>query len=403
MWYDLGRSYISPIGPSSGVAVRITDDALNVVAFFGLPEMEPGKPPIKWGATGFFVKYEGLVYLVTAQHCARDLEHVQFWLRTGSQKFKIDHAEWYRHPDHNIDVAVTPIMQADILNNISAFESEYFLTDAKRQEKDVGPGDLVYTVGLYNFHVGKEKNVPVVHTGHIAANPDPSEEVSIIDWEGGKDSIKEFPAYLISANSLSCLSGSPVFVRRYLRVNESGLPGDGFMAYGSIWLLGVWSGSWYGEPAKAFESSGPSKLPVGVGITVPAERIVEALNRDELKMQRAALTAEQRATLELYVLENNTEWPEGPMSSTARSSPPGAQTVFNAVAGPSGPIGPTGSLALTSGPMGTTQHTKVKSFASILNPIVESESAFGSEEGHKERFTALETSAVPKQEPDKKT
>ena len=55
---------------------------------------------------------------------------------------------------------------------------------------------------------GRDRNFPIVRTGHIAMMPDEKiPKVKIGDWEGNAD------AYLIESRSIGGWSGSPVFVR----------------------------------------------------------------------------------------------------------------------------------------------------------------------------------------------
>jgi hypothetical protein len=80
----------------------------------------------------------------------------------------------------------------------------------------VGIGDFCYTVGLFRVLSGNKQNLPVVHFGTIARpiyGPD-EEPIPIKDWRDpdGKKTIQA-NAYLIESQSLSGLSGAPVFVR----------------------------------------------------------------------------------------------------------------------------------------------------------------------------------------------
>ncbi len=68
---------------------------------------------------------------------------------------------------------------------------------------DLGLGDEVFLTGLFHSHHGRQRNIPIVRAGNIAAMP---EEKIHTDKFGFID------AYLVEARSIGGISGSPVFI-----------------------------------------------------------------------------------------------------------------------------------------------------------------------------------------------
>ena len=262
--------------------MRLIDNALKSVAF--LAGQDPKSGEYKYRATGFFVKHiddaGGGTYLVTAKHFALQVEGSDFQLRFGSEKQEVPSAQWFYHEDEAVDVAVMPYTPAVELGAVR-FPTKHFLTEFKIGTKRIGPGDQVQIVGLYRLRVGEQKNLPVVHTGHIAMMPDPEEPIPVKRWA------KPVEGYLIEAQTLSGLSGSPVYVRRSIKVAATEDTGVEPLAYGAVFLLGMWIAAW-----------DINEVPVGMGVVVPAYKILETLNHQELREMRRTNKAakEEKAT-----------------------------------------------------------------------------------------------------------
>jgi hypothetical protein len=106
--------------------------------------------------------------------------------------------------------------------------------------------------------------------------------------------------YLIEAQTFEGLSGAPVFQRE--QVALSNLPhhnGGPVVANTGAQLLGVYSGAWDGPPSDAVAKDrkwgSDKRIPAGMGLVVPAERIVETIMADEkLKKHRAEVIKEKQ-------------------------------------------------------------------------------------------------------------
>ena len=284
MDYVLGRPVIKRNGDA---VVRLADDVRRSVAFLGCQSLaEPDRLDPVFG-TGFFVGWEGCCYLVTAGHVVDalktnrdDLETGPFGIRLNdsSGNGRVEHQDSARFHYHDrypeIDVAViefSPPKWADAI----AIPQSVFLSEHLLELKDIGPGDLAYVVGLFQHLQGTRRNLPVVHTGHLAGYPGDE----LIPVEGGH----HLSGYLVETNAIPGASGSPVFVRRTLHGvtpsnTQSGLA-DAY-CYGAAFVLGLWAGSW-NERIKS-----NATMPRGMGIVTPAINIIEVLNMPELRDRR---------------------------------------------------------------------------------------------------------------------
>jgi hypothetical protein len=277
--------------------MRIFDDARRVVVFFGHRTMnEHGQTIPEFGGTGFFIDHEGFSYLVTARHVAMGI-HAPFVVGYNNLAGEmvlddVDYADWHYHEDPSVDVAVIPagLNQADW----KVFSSSLFVVERPGRNPLFGPGDLVYIVGLYRLFPGKAKISPVVHTGHIGMLPsDPIPMKNRVTKE-----TVEVKGYLIEAQTLEALSGSPVFFR-YTNPTDIFTPFGRVMGYAeNVYLLGLWAGAWDGISGPMLtEQLGKKerRVPVGMGIVIPAMQIVEVLNSEPLRQMREQAKAEEAA------------------------------------------------------------------------------------------------------------
>jgi len=117
----------------------------------------------------------------------------------------------------------------------------------------------------------------------VAALPDASERIPLMDASGHKI---EAEAYLVEAQTLEGLSGSPVFTKEPLILVDLGKHhGEHAGAYGALVLLGLYVGSWDGYPGEILATdkglrSNKIRVPVGMGVVVPAQKILEVLRGD---------------------------------------------------------------------------------------------------------------------------
>jgi hypothetical protein len=289
--------------------MRVPDSILDTVVFLGHATDVPGKGGIECVGTGFLLNYDDVPHLVTVRHIAEHFENGPFLIRANlydrksADNIHIDQVKWHFSSDPEIDVAVIPF-GISLENGYSARyiddQRDTWWTN-KARKFGAGIGDFVYTVGLFRLLAGAGRNMPVVHFGTIARTIDWIEKVPIRDWRDRSKSIQT-DAYLVETQNLSGLSGSPVFIRASNchvdpdivaanpHIDGKEELGDA-VAMWKLHLLGMWQGSWDAAPdhVLGLEHGREVRVPVGMGVVVPADHIHSALENPELKEIRQEL------------------------------------------------------------------------------------------------------------------
>lgn len=267
------------------IFMRVPDEIRKCVVF--LLAHKNGKGLVLAG-TGFFVGYNvtlsfgknlSFIYLVTAKHvieealayCDDASVHIRINLHgVGATTLKTAGDQWKSHPDKTVDIAVCGHL------NIPQSVYDYLVypldgtatSDVIAAEK-IGVGDEVFLTGLFTAHFGKDKNLPVVRIGSIAAMPE--EKVATI--------YGETEAYLAEMRSMGGLSGSPVFVH----IGNPRMPGV-IVSTGrtsAFYLLGLIHGRWNFQPKEVFiDDLEAGKLymeavNMGIATVMPAHKIKE--------------------------------------------------------------------------------------------------------------------------------
>jgi hypothetical protein len=291
--------------------VRTSETARWMTVFFG--RLDPTGEIKTMGGTGFLVVHfedgYGFGYLVTARHVAKQVQpHGDMGIRVNKKgedavTFRVKDIYWAYHTDETVDVAVTP---TSVVLHPNEFDVVYYdLADLVRPSAHpyrVQCGDPICIVGLFHWLSGSGRNTPIVHSGNIALLPDPKENIPIVDQITGQ--LQKVEAYLVEAQTFKGLSGAPVFQREMVAVRDLIYPeehngGVPIVATGAQ-LLGVYAGAWEGQPSATLASDrnwGPgTRIPAGMGIVVPGERILEVVMNDpELKKHRAEIHQKRRA------------------------------------------------------------------------------------------------------------
>jgi hypothetical protein len=301
--------------------MRLGDDARKCVVFFGCPDISGD---IKYRGTGFLTVYldadgRHTRYLVTAKHVASkftqgDLIRMNL-VAGGARNWEMEEMRWVYHP--SADIAVAPFSWGREYD-VGPFNLSYGLTEQRRIDKRIECGDLAYIVGLFRLHSGSKKNVPIVHTGHIAAGPDDTELVTLTDRVTRKK--YSTVAYLIEAQTLDGLSGSPVFVRRGVKAHAAEDGTINPLGYGAVFLLGVYLGSWEGDADETLAKdrdidTNKVRVPVGMGTVAPFDQIIQVIEGEELSELRrqardsAASGAELMSDFVLEVEVSNVSLP----------------------------------------------------------------------------------------------
>lgn len=237
-------------------------------------------------------------FAVTTKHSVEDIEvAIRFNLKRGGMHDEpTNPGDWILHPE--TDVAILPIEfpldEYDLMfidtYEISA-ERDYLISvvDDPRSGRTVNPpdeklllhrygvGDEVYSIGLFP---GRGITQPAARFGHISLSPAPGEK--IIAYVGRHGEIP-IDAFLIEIATMKGQSGSPVFLRPWVR-EERDKPRP-------LWeynfLVGMIQG-FYPVEHDARIQGRKFKLTVdtGLGIVIPSQSIIEMLMEDSLVKRR---------------------------------------------------------------------------------------------------------------------
>jgi hypothetical protein len=324
--YVLGPTVNERPFADASFEVRIADDLRKATVFLGKESAnDRGLSAIDARATGFFVAWQSDstrpihnmepecsgIYLVTAKHVADRLGEsfaIRFNIKDGGSDIDlVSNVRWSLHPDPAVDVAVfhcgypdwsdcvpIPGRMLALPTTGDAPYSEVAPGDLIFNNPNLGIGDIAYVVGLFHLMAGKNVNLPVVHTGHIALLPG-DERIPIRNGITGES--HEVEGYLVEAHGLKGLSGAPVFARTSSAVTAQRYTGSvktEYPVYGRLHghtvLLGLWSSSWDEEPDEALakEKRLPigARVPIGMGVVVPATKVAETLNSEALIIAR---------------------------------------------------------------------------------------------------------------------
>jgi hypothetical protein len=282
-------------------SVRVPDIMLNCVGFVGEVTHHDSSGAVEGDlhATGFFVSVPfgkdggppSLVYFVTAKHVAADLRDKEVYLLVnkiggGITTMPTVTDRWYLHPtDPTADVAVIQVGDPHDAD-IKAVHIKSLGVPPLLEKLDIGIGDEVFAIGLFTPVAGSARNEAIVRHGNIAMMPQEQ-----IQTELGYADV-----YLVEARSIGGLSGCPVFVRPTIQVprptSDPHTRNAWAVGHGTV-LLGLMHGHWdikESEMNKAFITHDRKRgVNLGIGIVVPALKILETINRPEFQEMRKQL------------------------------------------------------------------------------------------------------------------
>src|ERR1035438_2145613 len=277
--------------------MRVPEAFLNCVGFLVEPIPLQGiGVTYELEGTAFLVSIESTTapfhlheYWVTAKHLidrlrGRDIDILVNWKGGISKNVpRFTSKKWFFHPtDDSVDVAVSHFLRTD--EDILSIPREMFIDREEMKAKDIGEGDEVFMVGMFELASGSKRNSPLVRHGNIAMLPD--EQVQV---DG-----KFRDVYLTEARSIGGISGSPVLVRRTVSIPvaaEIGKPPVMLHGLdGEFHLLGMVYGHW---DIKESELNSPRIIQdrqrgvnLGISTITPSSKILEVLNQPFLAEQR---------------------------------------------------------------------------------------------------------------------
>jgi hypothetical protein len=274
--------------------VRVPDVMLKCVGFVGeVTHRDADGANGDLCATGFFVSVPSqnlpgsYCYFVTAKHVATDLADSEIYFLVnkkggGTTRMNGVGDAWYLHPtDKTADVAVTQMAMTPDADMIAVPLGD-FVTPLDIRNQTIGIGDEVFATGLFTPVTGSRSLLPIVRHGNIAMIPHEQVQTEL----GFAD------VYLVEARSIGGLSGSPVWARGSLlsafQSSASGEPVPVSLV-GPGKLLGLMHGHWDVRESKKndYEVVHDRRgVNLGIGIVVPAMKILETLHSLPLMAQR---------------------------------------------------------------------------------------------------------------------
>ena len=276
---------------------RIHDSALDCV-FYLYKTRDDAIKGTDHGGTGFFVSvpserfpHIGYVYAVTNKHVAIDkgFSAIRINKIDGSVDcFDTDPVQWESLA--NLDIAVYSAFSLNSeIHKYSHIPTSFFATDELVLKESIGIGDDAFMIGRFINHDGKLVNLAAARFGNISVMP------TIINYAGYANE-----SYCIDLHSRPGFSGSPVFVYRLPGADFEANEKHGRMVLESsfLYFLGIHWGQ-FPEDWEIKENIVPTKYVRGVsGMTmvIPAQKILDLLNVEKLKMRRTV--DDQERTIE---------------------------------------------------------------------------------------------------------
>lgn len=248
-------------------------------------------------------------YLITAKHVIEGIKqksidqkvYVRLNMKgTGTQFIIAPTNRWLYHPeDLTVDVAVLAWVPSQDVVDYLSIPISMAATDEVIRAEGIGVGEEVFLTGLFINHYGKERNIPIVRIGNIAAMPE--ERVQTRDFGA-------IEAYLVEARSIGGLSGSPVFAH-LVGVRHVGKTSK--LESGKVYLLGLMHGHWdspvTGTDELTEDTLETERVNMGIAIVVPVSKVLEVLNRKELmerrKSEEEILRKEKAPVLDTPVID----------------------------------------------------------------------------------------------------
>jgi hypothetical protein len=284
--------------------MRVPEQILESVAFLVTKEKGTDASEKRCRGTAFFLSVPSKVSkdisyscLVTAKHCITKAieEKCELYVRLNTREDRNEDIRltgaWYMHDDLSVDLAVMPFAPDYKKYKYKNLDHSMLGTAEKIRELNIGIGDEVVVSGLFTRRTGREKNIPIVRFGNIAAVP--SERIR--DFRTGLD----FHAYLVEVRSIGGLSGSPVFA--YIgpgRVDPNGSIARFDVSY--LILIGVVRGHWQHEepiPFATVFADELDKVNWGIAVVTPAAELEPILYSEFFVRQREISDNEYRRKL----------------------------------------------------------------------------------------------------------
>lgn len=263
--------------------MRLGDAVTRCVVFVGWAALDG---VFTAAGTAFFVAYKGSRYLVTNRHIASDLGDDPFAIRFNkdngedSDNITVDpipnNFRWHVPADEIVDLAITSFnfdLRAKGYDALCIPE-DGILRRGGFVTEHIGIGDFAYAVGVFKLIPGARRNLPVVHTGHIALLPG-GEKIPVKRPDLAATQMVD--GYLVQTTNLDGLSGSPVFARPTIDWPDVPTPGGQvrvLLPENKMLLMGIWQASFKEIPS--------------MGVVVPSHYLLSLLESDDVRRERNA-------------------------------------------------------------------------------------------------------------------
>jgi hypothetical protein len=269
----------------------VPDQVRKCVVFVGYKN---AKNEYELAGTGFFVSRPsrdpvggyGFSYLVTARHVIDGIRSTgadSVALRVNNKSGRAQWVEiplgnWLFHPtDATVDVALMRCSIPDEGDHVAS-PLAMFVSEQTIEGVQIGVGDEVFLSGLFAFHHGEQRNIPIIRIGNIAAMPE----------EPVRTGLGPIDAYLVEARSIGGLSGSPVYVHVPMARTWNARPEFAGKDGSVFYLLGLMHGHWdvpISDSRDELSEDGfqTQRVNVGIAIVVPASKILEVISQPMIR------------------------------------------------------------------------------------------------------------------------
>jgi len=270
--------------------MRVGDGILKCVCFIGWtdPTKDLNERETIEGTGWFTAVTESHWLIVTARHVVetavpQDRKTTVFLnQKDGLFTLDFDHDDWEYHEDTSVDIAVLRV-PFDVGDDGDSRDLDHHALDPENFASDrtladpyhpIGIGNPLYFPGLFSHHPGKNRALPIVREGTIAAmNIEP---VTI----GAGESSMEIDVYLAEVRSIGGLSGSPVLAYFSRESLNPEAPND--RALWPDWTSDVVFGVVHGHFDLVVPQTATNefeRLNTGICMVVPIKYVVEVLNQ----------------------------------------------------------------------------------------------------------------------------
>ena len=278
---------------------RVDDQYLDCVIYL-YRSHEDARVGERVGGSGFLVSLShpsipgtgGFVYAVTNRHVIEEgFPVVRINMHNGPPDVvPFSKASWVLSETDDLAIRIMPKMDTQKYKYRSAKYSD-LLTKEKAEALDIGPGDDVFVVGRFINHEGIEKNAPTYRFGQIAQSPGDKVVYEIC----GKHHEQE--SYLMDIKSIGGYSGSPVWLNEpaYIQRPRAKEKIDKRWVIGVDWGHILYWQPLYGQNRKPIQGGGLVRVNTGIAGVVPAWKLIDLLERDDVKEFREQEVAAYKA------------------------------------------------------------------------------------------------------------